>query len=423
MIDGAYWLREPGPNSEVVLAYQGVVASEAIAAAGLAAQNRRDIGVLAVTSADRLNAGWQAAQRARSRGQDAVSHIERLLAPLPRHCALITAIDGHPATLSWLGAVHGHRTAGLGVEHFGQTGTVRRPLPPLRNRPAEHPRDDRDAVAGASAARRGPGMKRFWADYTTYDFARMGRPNMIAVLPVAAIEQHGPHLPLSVDRDILEGLIAAALPLMPPDLPVVFLPTQAVGKSNEHARYPGTLTISAETLIAAWCDIGASVAAAGVKKLILLNSHGGQAPVVDIVARELRIRHDMVTVAANWFALGLPEAVISPHERAHGLHAGEMETAMMLALHPEKVEMDRARHFDSLTERLERNFARLGHGRGARLGWQAQDLNPAGAVGDAARATAETGQAIVAHVAAALVELFADVHRYPVSLLHNPTEI
>ena len=125
VIDGAYWLREPGPNAEVVLAYQGVIASEAIAAAGLAAQGRRDVGVLAVTSADRLNAGWQAAQRARARGAaGALSHVERLLAPLPRHCTLITAIDGHPATLSWLGAVAGHRAAGLGVEHFGQTGTV-----------------------------------------------------------------------------------------------------------------------------------------------------------------------------------------------------------------------------------------------------------------------------------------------------------
>ncbi len=124
VIDGAYWLREPGPNCDVVLAYQGVVASEAIAAAGMAAQGRRDVGVLAVTSADRLNAGWQAAQRGRTRGLDAVSHVERLLAPLPRHCTIITAIDGHPATLSWLGAVEGHRTAGLGVEHFGQTGTV-----------------------------------------------------------------------------------------------------------------------------------------------------------------------------------------------------------------------------------------------------------------------------------------------------------
>ncbi len=125
VIDGAYWLREPGPNADVIIAYQGVVASEAIAAAGLAGESRRDIGVLAVTSADRLNAGWQAAQRARSRGQNARSHIERLLAPLPRHCTVITVIDGHPATLSWLGGVQGHRVAGLGVEHFGQTGTVR----------------------------------------------------------------------------------------------------------------------------------------------------------------------------------------------------------------------------------------------------------------------------------------------------------
>jgi pyruvate dehydrogenase E1 component len=125
IIDGAYWLREPGPNCEVVIAYQGTVATEAIAAAGLIGEDRRDVGVLAVTSADRLNAGWQAAQRARLRGlAGASSHIERLLAKLPRHCALVTVIDGHPATLAWLGGVHGHRTAGLGVEHFGQTGTV-----------------------------------------------------------------------------------------------------------------------------------------------------------------------------------------------------------------------------------------------------------------------------------------------------------
>lgn len=124
-IDGAYWLREPGPNCEVVIAYQGAVAPEAIAAAGKLAGLRRDIGVLAVTSADRLNAGWTAAQRARSRGQkSAQSHIERLLEGLPPHCKLVTVIDGHPATLSWLGAVQGHKTIPLGVEHFGQTGTI-----------------------------------------------------------------------------------------------------------------------------------------------------------------------------------------------------------------------------------------------------------------------------------------------------------
>ncbi|MCC5991826.1 MAG: transketolase [Rhodobacteraceae bacterium] len=124
-IDGAYWLRPPGPNCEVVIAYQGAVADEAIAAAGMIAQGRRDVGVLAVTSADRLNAGWTAAQRERARGNPAaLCHIERLLAPMPRHCALVTVLDGHPATLSWLGAVAGHRTIPHGVEHFGQTGTI-----------------------------------------------------------------------------------------------------------------------------------------------------------------------------------------------------------------------------------------------------------------------------------------------------------
>jgi pyruvate dehydrogenase E1 component len=125
VVDGAYWLRAPGPGCEVVIAYQGTVGTEAIAAAGLIGEDRRDVGVLAVTSTDRLNAGWQAAQRARARGQiQALSHVERLLQGVPPHARLITVIDGHPATLSWLGSVHGHRTAGLGVEHFGQTGRV-----------------------------------------------------------------------------------------------------------------------------------------------------------------------------------------------------------------------------------------------------------------------------------------------------------
>jgi pyruvate dehydrogenase E1 component len=124
VIDGAYWLRAPGPNAEVVIACQGAVAPAAIEAAGRIGNDRRDIGVLAVTSADRLNAGWTAARRARMRGIEATAHVERLMAGLPRHCLLITVIDGHPATLSWLGAVEGHRTVPLGVEHFGQTGTI-----------------------------------------------------------------------------------------------------------------------------------------------------------------------------------------------------------------------------------------------------------------------------------------------------------
>jgi pyruvate dehydrogenase E1 component len=125
IVDGAYWMRKPGPNAQVVVAYTGTVAPEAIAAVGLMAEDRRDIGLLAITSADRLNAGWTAAQRARERGLvHARSHIERMLGELPPHCGLVTVLDGHPATLAWLGSVIGHRTRSLGVEHFGQTGTI-----------------------------------------------------------------------------------------------------------------------------------------------------------------------------------------------------------------------------------------------------------------------------------------------------------
>ena len=125
VIDGAYWLREPGPNAEVIIAYQGCIAPEAIEAAGRIGNDRRDIGVLAVTSADRLNSGWTAARRARARGHEgAMSQIERLLANVPRDATLITVTDGHPATLAWIGGVKGHATTPLGVEHFGQTGTI-----------------------------------------------------------------------------------------------------------------------------------------------------------------------------------------------------------------------------------------------------------------------------------------------------------
>jgi pyruvate dehydrogenase E1 component len=149
IINGAYWLRPPGPNCQVVIAYQGVVAAEAIAAAGFIAEDRRDVGVLAVTSADRLSAGWHAAERARQEGQaEARSHIETLLAPLDRDAGLVTVLDGHPTTLSWLGGVRGHRVQALGVEHFGQTGTVQELY-------AHHRIDTAAIVAAANAASAG----------------------------------------------------------------------------------------------------------------------------------------------------------------------------------------------------------------------------------------------------------------------------
>lgn len=258
---------------------------------------------------------------------------------------------------------------------------------------------------------------RFWADYTARQFARLDHGALVAVLPVGAIEQHGPHLPLSVDRDILDGIIAAAVPLLPPDCPAVFLPTCAVGKSDEHARYRGTLTLSAQTLMAMWSDIGASVAAAGVRRIVLFNSHGGQIAPMDIVARDLRIRHDMLAVAANWFAMGVPPGLLTEDEARHGVHAGDMETSMMLHLKPALVDMDRARDFQPLNARLARSNRHLGLGPSGKLGWQAQDLHPAGAMGNAAAASADKGRAFVDHAARALVELLVEVAALPLSTL------
>ncbi len=145
--------------------------------------------------------------------------------------------------------------------------------------------------------------RRYWQDMTTTDVAAADMQRLIALLPVAAIEQHGPHLPLSVDATINRAILERAVTLMPADLPVSVLPAQPVGKSDEHGAFPGTLSLSAETLIALWRDIGASVARAGVRKLVLLNTHGGQPQILDVVAGELRARHQMLAVAVNAYRL------------------------------------------------------------------------------------------------------------------------
>ncbi len=258
---------------------------------------------------------------------------------------------------------------------------------------------------------------RFWADFTARDFAALDRESLVAVLPVGAIEQHGPHLPLSADRAILDGIIAAAVPQIPEALPALFLPTMPVGKSNEHGAWPGTLTLSAQTLIAMLMEMGDSVAAAGVRKLVVLNSHGGQIAPMDIVARDLRVRHRMLTIAASWFAQGLPEGLFSPRERRFGIHAGDMETSVMLALHGELVQMERARDFRPAIADIGPANAHVGLSPAGRLGWMAQDMNAAGACGNAAAATEEKGRAVIAHAARQLVRLLEEVHRMPLSFL------
>lgn len=271
---------------------------------------------------------------------------------------------------------------------------------------------------------------RFWADLTTRDFAAIQRSpdvaNVVAVLPVAATEQHGPHLPVSVDTTLVNGVIEAALPHLGAELPVLFLPTQQVGKSNEHLRFPGTLTLSVETLIRVWMELGECVARAGIKKLVLFNSHGGQVSVMDIVARDLRSKHDLIVFSTNWYTLPLGDAVnglFTAEEHRFGIHAGDMETSMMLALRPQFVDMAQARDFKSSSQARAAKYPILGNGTSAKLGWQVQDYNPMGAAGNATLATADKGRAVVEASGQQLARMLQEISSLPLSTLVDRPQI
>lgn len=264
-----------------------------------------------------------------------------------------------------------------------------------------------------------PPPSRYWADHTTESIAGMDRERLVAVLPIAATEQHGPHLPLSTDTTIVDGIVRAAIPRLPAQLPVLFLPTAQVGKSNEHALYPGTLTLSLATVVAYWKELAASVVAAGVRKFVFFNSHGGQMNAMDIVTRDLRQEHGILVVASNWMTLGLPPGIVDAHELAHGIHGGTLETSLMMALAPEHVRLERRQRFASLTETLARENRYLSITPRGKIGWQTQDLNPLGACGDAASATAEKGRSVLDFVASRFVELLQEVEAYPLARLTN----
>jgi creatinine amidohydrolase len=255
--------------------------------------------------------------------------------------------------------------------------------------------------------------RRRWDEMTSADFTALDPERTVAILPIGAIEQHGPHLPVVVDACINAMLLARVLDTAPADLPITALPLQAVGKSNEHLAFPGTLTLTADTLTRVCTELGESVLRAGVRKLVLLNSHGGQPQIMDIVARDLRVRHCMFVVNAAWQAVTGASDLFAADELKYGIHGGEVETSLMLHLRPDLVDMSQAGNFVGLMHTAGDEYRWLTPEGRIGFGWQSQDLHPSGASGNASAADGERGRILAERAVANMTDLLAEVSRYP----------
>ncbi len=260
---------------------------------------------------------------------------------------------------------------------------------------------------------------KFWAEMTWTDFQARDMARAIAVLPLASTEQHGPHLPLGADTFIMEGYIAKVIERVPDELAVLFLPVQNCGLSIEHTDFPGTLSLPAESLIAAWTQLCECVHRTGCRKLVLLNSHGGNGAILDIIAHDLRARLGMLVVMASWRRLSAPDGLFSAHEQAHGIHAGEIETSLMLNFRPDLVRTEEAADFTSASAGMEREFNWLRAGRPTGFGWMSQDLSASGAMGNAAAANARKGEAYAGYGATAFIELLHDIDGFDLTTLKD----
>ena len=260
-----------------------------------------------------------------------------------------------------------------------------------------------------------------WWDLSTFDFAQLTMSEIVAVQPVGAVEQHGPHLPVRVDAAILEGVIERTIARMPADMPILFLPLMPIGKSNEHDRFPGTLSLSYETLARAWYEIGESVCRTGCRRILFLNSHGGQPQIVDIVCRELRVKLEMLAVGASCLPMTDKRDLFSETELRHGIHGGEVESSVMLHLHPDLVDMNLAKDFVPLSVELERSGRLLTPEGLVRFGWQTQDLQPDGALGNAATADSARGDEVLERSATILLQALEEMSQFPLSRLTGRT--
>jgi creatinine amidohydrolase len=256
------------------------------------------------------------------------------------------------------------------------------------------------------------GMIRNWADLKAPAFRSLPK-DTIAILPLGAVEQHGPHLPLCVDYCLIEDVLQRALPHVADTLSVLVLPTLRVTKSNEHDRHPGTLSLSAETLLAVLRDIAASVARAGVARLVLFNGHGGNTAVLQVAAREMRIAHDLIVVSCGWSGFADVAGLFDTADYALDLHAGDSETSAMLAARPDLVDMTAAPAPDSVLPDWRAGQVFIGATAPAGLpGWIVDDLAASGVVGDARAADADRGHRLLDSAAANFARFLGELARF-----------
>src|SRR5271169_3366664 len=264
---------------------------------------------------------------------------------------------------------------------------------------------------------------RDWTDIYWPDLAGAGRERWIAVLPLAATEQHGPHLPVGTDVMIARAYLERVRELIPDTTPVTFLPIQPVGISTEHIDYPGTLTLPTEVALKTWLALGESVARAGIKKLVMVTSHGGNSAAMSLVAQDLRAQHGLLVVTTSWSRLSAAEGIFSAEEVSHGIHGGAAETSIMLARYGEHVRHQAIADFRSSGIAMAKDYRLLSTQRPAPFAWQAQDLHPSGAVGGATQASAEKGERLIDQGARAFCELLADVDKFDLQRLSNNPKI